>query len=108
MLDEFQDTSLMQWNNFKPLIKNSLASGNSNLVVGDVKQSIYRWRGSDWSLLNAEIYNDFGRDDIEESVLEENWRSYENIVNFNNKFFKYAANQCDILIGTVSLLRKFI
>lgn len=99
MLDEFQDTSLMQWNNFKPLIKNSLASGNSNLVVGDVKQSIYRWRGSDWSLLNTGIYNDFGRDNIEESVLEENWRSYENIVNFNNRFFKYAANQCDILIG---------
>ena len=51
MIDEFQDTSIMQWNNFKPLIENSMAEGFDNLVVGDVKQSIYRWRNSDWQIL---------------------------------------------------------
>ncbi len=99
MLDEFQDTSLMQWNNFKPLIKNSVASGNLNLLVGDIKQSIYRWRGSEWTLLNTGIYNDFSSDQIEERPLDENWRSFENIVEFNNRFFSYAAERCDILLG---------
>ena len=51
MIDEFQDTSIIQWNNFKPLIENSMAEGYDNLVVGDVKQSIYRWRNSDWQIL---------------------------------------------------------
>ena len=54
MIDEFQDTSGMQWGNFKPLLSNSLAQGYQNLIVGDVKQSIYRWRGGDWNLLNSE------------------------------------------------------
>ena len=51
MIDEFQDTSIIQWDNFNPLIKNSMAEGFDNLVVGDVKQSIYRWRNSDWKIL---------------------------------------------------------
>jgi len=59
MIDEFQDTSRMQWNNFKPLIGESLASGNFNLIVGDVKQSIYRFRNSDWRLLETQVTNDF-------------------------------------------------
>ncbi len=53
MIDEFQDTSIIQWNNFKPLIDNSMAEGHDNLVVGDVKQSIYRWRNSDWRILGS-------------------------------------------------------
>ena len=53
MIDEFQDTSRMQWKNFMPLIRESLSSGNFNLIVGDVKQSIYRWRNSDWRLLEG-------------------------------------------------------
>ncbi|MCL6103653.1 MAG: UvrD-helicase domain-containing protein, partial [Bacteroidetes bacterium] len=55
MLDEFQDTSRQQWTNFRPLIDNALASGNSSLVVGDVKQSIYRWRNGDWNLLANQL-----------------------------------------------------
>ena len=53
MIDEFQDTSTMQWRNFTPLLHNALAqsAGSPVLLVGDVKQSIYRWRGGDWSLL---------------------------------------------------------
>ncbi|OFY44042.1 MAG: hypothetical protein A2X18_07935 [Bacteroidetes bacterium GWF2_40_14] len=99
MLDEFQDTSLMQWQNFKPLIQNSLAAGYDNLIVGDVKQSIYRWRGSDWNLLNSDIYNDFDPTQIREKQLTENWRSSENIVKFNNEFFTYAAAICDNILG---------
>ena len=86
MLDEFQDTSAMQWDNFRPLIEESLGSGNSNLVVGDVKQSIYRWRNSDWTLLNTRIQQDIP--DAVEMTLPNNYRSGENIVRFNNRFFE--------------------
>ena len=55
MIDEFQDTSRIQWNNFSHLVDNSMAEGNDNLVVGDVKQSIYRWRNSDWRILGQEL-----------------------------------------------------
>jgi len=99
MLDEFQDTSLLQWQNFKPLILNSLASGNDNLIVGDVKQCIYRWRGSDWNLLNSGIYQEFDNEILHEEELLENWRSGENIVGFNNGFFPYAAEYCDSVLG---------
>ena len=91
MIDEFQDTSTMQWNNFRPLLQESLASGNYNLIVGDVKQSIYRWRNSDWRLLEEQIEEDFSTPNIQQHVLETNWRSDGNIVTFNNKFFEEAA-----------------
>ncbi len=91
MIDEFQDTSSMQWQNFKPLIKESLDSGHFNLIVGDVKQSIYRWRNSDWELLESQILQDFNNNTIRNSVLGTNWRSDFNIVNFNNSVFSIAA-----------------
>ena len=91
MIDEFQDTSTMQWNNFRPLLQESLASGNYNLIVGDVKQSIYRWRNSDWRLLEEQIETDFLKPNIEQHVLGINWRSDGNIINFNNQFFKQGA-----------------
>ncbi|MGV8963309.1 MAG: UvrD-helicase domain-containing protein [Candidatus Saccharimonadaceae bacterium] len=91
MIDEFQDTSTMQWNNFRPLLQESLASGNYNLIVGDVKQSIYRWRNSDWRLLEEQIELDFTTDNIQQHVLETNWRSDGNIIRFNNQFFTQAA-----------------
>ncbi|MDR1585774.1 MAG: UvrD-helicase domain-containing protein, partial [Prevotellaceae bacterium] len=91
MIDEFQDTSVLQWKNFRPLLDNSLADGNTNLVVGDVKQSIYRWRNSDWKLLDETIMRDFGTEQIREENLDTNWRSDRNIVNFNNTFFGAAA-----------------
>ena len=90
MIDEFQDTSNMQWKNFKPLINNSLAIGHPNLLVGDVKQSIYRWRNSDWQLLASTIYSDFTQDQINNEYLDKNWRSSENIVRFNNFIFDNA------------------
>lgn len=92
MIDEFQDTSVMQWKNFLPLIGNSLASGNDNLVVGDVKQSIYRWRNSDWKLLDSRIYSDLSGERLEDRSLDTNYRSDRQIVEFNNAFFTRAAH----------------
>lgn len=91
MIDEFQDTSVLQWKNFYPLILNSLSDGKFNLVVGDVKQSIYRWRNSDWKILDEQIYNDFSSEQLYEENLATNWRSDKNIVEFNNAFFFQAA-----------------
>ena len=91
MLDESQDTSLLQWSNFKPLFTNSIAQGQANLIVGDVKQSIYRWRGSDWHLLGEQIARDLGPANIEETQLEENWRSGREIIGFNNSVFSRVA-----------------
>ncbi|MEG1617592.1 MAG: UvrD-helicase domain-containing protein [Bacteroidales bacterium] len=91
MIDEFQDTSGMQWDNFKPLISDSIAQDFSNLIVGDVKQSIYRWRNSDWMLLHDGIRR-YEPEQREDCVLDTNWRSCKNIVDFNNTFFTMAAN----------------
>jgi ATP-dependent helicase/nuclease subunit A len=93
MLDEFQDTSGMQWENFRPLIGNSLSTGNTNLVVGDVKQSIYRWRNSNWNILASSIFNDFPGFDTEAYTLNSNHRSDEYIVKFNNSLFPVFVNQ---------------
>jgi ATP-dependent helicase/nuclease subunit A len=87
MIDEFQDTSVVQWENFKPLVVNSLSENNSNLVVGDVKQSIYRWRNGDWQLLGSRLKEELKLFGVEEKNLESNWRSSRNIVEFNNNFF---------------------
>ena len=91
LLDEFQDTSMIQWENFLPLLKNSVAGGFDNLVVGDVKQSIYRWRGSDWHLLDAGVQAEFHLGPQAEKVLDGNYRTCRAIVAFNNAFFPYAA-----------------
>ena len=94
LLDEFQDTSSVQWQNFSPLLQNSEAQGGENLIVGDVKQSIYRWRGSDWKLLDEIIPAEFPGHD--EKVLDTNYRSLSNVVKFNNEFFKAAAEILDL------------
>ncbi|HLO57665.1 MAG TPA: UvrD-helicase domain-containing protein [Bacteroidales bacterium] len=91
MIDEFQDTSEMQWLNFKPLISNSLSQNFQNLAVGDSKQSIYRWRNSNWDILQTRVKSEFSDDVIEEITLKENWRSGKTIIEFNNHFFSEAA-----------------
>lgn len=93
MIDEFQDTSRLQWKNFFPLIAESIASGGRNLVVGDIKQSIYRWRNSDWRLLRSLASGDspVRREDTGVYGLDTNWRSDGNIVRFNNRFFPIAV-----------------
>lgn len=90
MIDEFQDTSGLQWENFKPLLANSLSSANECLIVGDVKQSIYRFRNSDWSILNNIGDGVFGRQS-EEILLSTNYRSSEEVITFNNAFFSSAV-----------------
>jgi len=91
LIDEFQDTSGMQWKNFQPLILNSLDQGNSSLVVGDVKQAIYRWRGGDLNLLQQQIAPAVGPARTTIKELDFNFRSSRKIVEFNNQFFKTAA-----------------
>jgi ATP-dependent exoDNAse (exonuclease V) beta subunit len=87
MIDEFQDTSPLQWNNFLPLVRESLASNHFNLIVGDVKQSIYRFRNGDWRLLEDQIDRDFQPVQINHHALNINWRSEQCIVEFNNSLF---------------------
>lgn len=90
MIDEFQDTSVMQWNNFKPLLKNSVDGNNENMLVGDTKQAIYRWRNTDWRIL-ANVGNRDTEPELAHSInpkpLESNWRSYRHVVEFNNEMF---------------------
>jgi ATP-dependent exoDNAse (exonuclease V) beta subunit len=88
MIDEFQDTSQLQWENFEPLLIECLSQGNSNLIVGDVKQAIYRWRNGNWQILNnieknrrLEIFNPAVK------TLNNSWRSAKEIVEFNNNLF---------------------
>ena len=101
LIDEFQDTSVMQWHNLLPLVHNSLSEGYQNLIVGDAKQSIYRWRGGEVEqfvqlpehifqselLPNPDELKNSLLNNAEEKVLSDNWRSDKEIVQFNNTFF---------------------
>ena len=91
LIDEFQDTSGLQWKNFQPLIINSLDQGYTSLVVGDVKQAIYRWRGGDLSLLQEKIIGHVGASRVHVEELDNNFRSAARIVSFNNAVFKSAS-----------------
>lgn len=93
LIDEFQDTSTIQWTNFKVLLQECMSHENAeNLIVGDVKQSIYRWRSGDWRMLNN-IENEFPypKQQLDVKSLETNHRSSRNIVDFNNAFFTEAT-----------------
>ena len=93
MIDEFQDTSTVQWQNFKILLAEAMSHQQSgNLIVGDVKQSIYRWRSGDWRLLN-DIEAQFPHPDeqLDIQTLDTNYRSNRRIIAFNNAFFHQAA-----------------
>lgn len=111
LLDEFQDTSIMQWHNMFPLIDNTLANSNKILVVGDVKQSIYRFRNSEMQLLmelpkiyppiqnneqiqaiENQIKSSFYNFSDDVSFKNINYRSDEQIVNFNNKHFEWLSS----------------
>lgn len=90
LIDEFQDTSQYQWKNLLPLINNTLGSGNMALVVGDAKQSIYRWRGGNMNLLVYHILEDLRhfKELFKAEFLSTNYRSRKDVVEFNNDFFK--------------------
>lgn len=93
MIDEFQDTSRMQWDNFRLLFSNILAEGKDCLIVGDVKQSIYRWRGGDWNILNEldSPGNALARH-VEKFTLGTNRRSEARVIAFNNALFSKALS----------------
>lgn len=93
MIDEFQDTSTVQWQNFKVLLSEAMSKeGTENLIVGDVKQSIYRWRSGDWRLLN-DIQTQFPSPEAQLDIrtLSTNYRSERHVIEFNNAFFRTAA-----------------
>ena len=90
MIDEFQDTSVKEWENFLPLLQNAMAQSEATsvLIVGDIKQSIYRWRGGDWKILHGEAQQALGAGDTQVEVLRENWRSLPAVVAFNNRIIE--------------------
>ncbi|MCD0487156.1 UvrD-helicase domain-containing protein [Pedobacter sp. MC2016-14] len=92
LFDEFQDTSSNQWHSFKSLLTNAIASPSGklidHLIVGDTKQSIYRWRNGDWNILHQQAKNDVKIHNVIEDSLAENYRSTKNIIGFNNDLFK--------------------
>ena len=91
MIDEFQDTSRMQWDNFRLLLLEGLSQGENSLIVGDVKQSIYRWRNGDWGILNG-LKDHIESFPINVKTLTTNRRSAGNIIEFNNKVFTAACH----------------
>jgi len=99
MIDEFQDTSTIQYRNFKPLLENSIAQGFDSMIVGDVKQSIYRWRNGEWSILGKQLKTDFTPKRVENRPLLVNWRSLPEIVKFNNSLFNRLSAHIDKEFG---------
>lgn len=95
LIDEFQDTSRMQWNNLLPLLSESLSRGNGNLLIGDAKQSIYRFRNADPSLIADKVERQFsGVRTLGDAPSENtNWRSDPEVVEFNNGFFSFLTSR---------------
>ena len=96
MIDEFQDTSRMQWGNFKLLLLEGLSQGADSLIVGDVKQSIYRWRNGDWGILNG-LNDRIEHFPIRVETLKINRRSETNVIRFNNELFTAAVEYLNTL-----------
>ncbi|MDE6783202.1 MAG: UvrD-helicase domain-containing protein [Paramuribaculum sp.] len=95
LIDEFQDTSRMQWENLRPLLAEGISKGADSLIIGDVKQSIYRWRYSDPSLLNTEVAEAFASRSQtlgSEPGQNTNYRSSATVVNFNNELFQLMSS----------------
>ncbi|MNK00117.1 ATP-dependent helicase/nuclease subunit A [compost metagenome] len=92
LFDEFQDTSVNQWKSFRSILSNAIASPSQkhidNLIVGDTKQSIYRWRNGDWNILHQQAKHEIGEHNVLDENLEENYRSTENIITFNNYLYQ--------------------
>lgn len=106
MIDEFQDTSIIQWKNFRQLIDNSMAQGFDNLVVGDIKQSVYRWRNSDWRTLRDLKKEVDGKRYISEP-LHTNYRSCSNIIRFNNALFSIIPEHIDVELSDNTQVTTF-
>ncbi|MEW6002733.1 MAG: UvrD-helicase domain-containing protein [Nitrospirota bacterium] len=96
LIDEFQDTSPIQWKNLYPLIENSLSQGGSLFVVGDTKQAIYGFRDTDYRIMKRfESENPFPSAKHEVKELDTNYRSLQRILDFNERVFKEIAPKID-------------
>lgn len=105
LIDEFQDTSMLQWLNLEPLVANSLGSGYDNMIIGDVKQCIYRFRNSYPDLLDTELQRDEAMSyAIRLPLIDTNWRSSIDVVNFNNDLFEEIGRQHGI--GSYDTVRQ--
>ncbi|MDE5793990.1 MAG: UvrD-helicase domain-containing protein [Muribaculaceae bacterium] len=96
LIDEFQDTSNLQWRNMRPLLSESEGKGNDNLIIGDAKQSIYRFRNADPSLITTRVPQEFAatcRECGNTASENTNWRSSLRIVKFNNLFFRFFSKE---------------
>ncbi|TKC02081.1 UvrD-helicase domain-containing protein [Pedobacter cryotolerans] len=95
LFDEFQDTSANQWNSFKALVSNAIATHDGklhdHLIVGDAKQSIYRWRDGDYKLLHQKAKADLETQNVYDDQLAENYRSTEQVITFNNQLYPKLA-----------------
>ena len=96
LIDEFQDTSLLQWKNLRPLLEQSLSTDNDNLIIGDAKQSIYRFRNAEPKLINETVIREIGADNVNVKGVtpqeNTNWRSDRRIVEWNNRFFTFVVD----------------
>lgn len=113
LFDEFQDTSRIQWKNYSPLLINALGHAkqqfNEHLIVGDVKQSIYRWRNGDWRILLQQVEDQVAQtfhlseqqrsSFIENGSLETNFRSYPNIIRLNNYLFNSIPHKLQAVLN---------
>jgi ATP-dependent exoDNAse (exonuclease V) beta subunit len=96
LIDEFQDTSQRQYENFKPLLEDSLDENegdNFNMLIGDIKQAIYRFRNADPSLFRERVQRDMSRYHPHVEPLDTNYRSLKEIVEFNNALFNEIINR---------------
>ncbi len=101
MIDEFQDTSVKEWENFLPLLQNAMSqtAETSVLIVGDIKQSIYRWRGGDWRILHEKAQKALGPGNTVVENLQENWRSLPAVVDFNNRIIERIVAADNLLLN---------
>lgn len=106
LIDEFQDTSVLQWQNMQPLIENGLSFGYDSLLVGDAKQSIYRWRSGDAAQF-VQLPKPYAggtasavmEDSYRAASLQENFRSYRQVIDFNNQYFEWRTQNQGNLMG---------
>jgi len=108
LIDEFQDTSELQWENFSPLLSESLSRDNLNLIIGDAKQSIYRFRDADSSLITTRVPATFAHVSHGDTVVENtNWRSSRQVVEFNNTLFSLLSEKLNDPVFPVDLAKIY-
>ena len=105
MIDEFQDTSKLQWENFVPLLKEAVSRGNESMIVGDVKQSIYRWRNGDWRILHEGVKDEFGSYVVDDT-LDKNYRSSAEVIEFNNRLYGELPKLADAQLQTQGMIEN--